>query len=1476
MILPHELLEFNLVEKSDRKQIEEALKLYQAALKLHSQELYEEAALAYDNLFASEIFTYPESLPQVERLGLYDETEIHEGVPSLSPRANVSIENGGIDGAPSTLAQILYLSYKNHGQFLLDLLTNQVQKDSRDIEWREGASSTILSSLRRLVEALDRDDTDLGLWRQVARICESLGSTRVARYCLEAVLAADRDGTDHWPELLSLDRIFAVEQLTALLRALGDNSKDSKMTIPPASKKCISGPLKKYIDPCPHLPQMPPTVFEHQSHREQSTSLIKVEMRGWNSCGKAIMLQICQEGPSLVGTTPEVRYSLQFPNQHNSSTQQNAGVSEEKEPSLVLKSVDDALRLVTDGHLNTVSRANSVLDEKAGKEPTAYVHTIDSDDESRNNEAAVSNASSLVKDPGPDNFTQAAQQNLREGESTCKDNQTDQFHTASQVEEQPGNFVTTPNLPAVVSLPTRKRSTDSAGLQENVDTGRVRSKRIKARGSMNESNTFKEVSPEELNQFYDDQFRPTDEADSLLSDAARAILSKLEVEYPEFFGASQEARSPILSRGSLIESSSKLVSSNVAAQDFLGLLSTWDKESTAAFLYGDGLDGKLGGSNNLSGPRNSGLNLFLEHSKRGSEFGSQKPLFPDDEDLEAFATEIEESWTYLDQLALKWIEALLAPRRTDRGAVFNSRYEDYVWPETLKRTVVLLLVMRDEYIYSEMYSRLKRLDTRILETTACDKFDELQTSEEDLIQTVQNIFELHLDTYGKAIGPSSEVDPPTRILQLDRLGRWAMLAHDAISKKASSDKSDCILDSLDIRFLWASVLHTSLIDPMSREHTILCFEDLKRTLTETGSPAIELANNCMMPDISSEAAEREISRVTTMDFFLNLFNNQESNPLMIIEGLEPILEQSVQIQGAVSTESTKGDELVLVIDEEEKRTSSPERLPDVSSKEYLSQDQKQMLQFVDQASISLKDILWEKLGEAYVAIAYPPKALSCALRRIEIIAGYLGSDAFVTKSTSDRYSGLLRWLRVVGDLITKALTLILNETGIIHLIDTPHLCSAIKAILYFQRILYVQLFWEDSIRIGKIPPPKVNCAHEDVQSVFNKLRDMLVRIWIIQYSLFKEAYEQNPHLSTEPEQDFLEYLNSLHHALGLRGFCKVSDRLFPIFMKKELMQLKGPESSDISMVQLIYDLYGLKVCLNPAYLEDHGCPAAPLECETAIQIIDLVMNQARKMNIKDISKSELKLVIDKMQQAIASPKNTTTIVLNRRIISAFLKSPINPVDLYRSLRGIGSLNGAAASNFSTIDYSIVGDKGWYLLIGHIALAKFRSQKRLFPGSFDDLEIANTFFRLDLELGLEKWETWYRLAQVFDAMIEEATTWTAEKLNSKMSELASLQRNAIHCYTMAVAAAIRIEDASCESADKICELYADFACRIYASSREPFSMEAFALQDFTKPYNGETRGMYKGHPFRTMTVYSAWKFASVLFQRALGHKSGSWM
>ena len=189
----------------------------------------------------------------------------------------------------------------------------------------------------------------------------------------------------------------------------------------------------------------------------------------------------------------------------------------------------------------------------------------------------------------------------------------------------------------------------------------------------------------------------------------------------------------------------------------------------------------------------------------------------------------------------------------------------------------------------------------------------------------------------------------------------------------------------------------------------------------------------------------------------------------------------------------------------------------------------------------------------------------------------------------------------------------------------------------------------------------------------------------------------------------------------------------------------------------------------------------------------------------------------------------------------------------------------------------IAAKGWYFLLGHAALTKFRSQKRLSPGSTSELDDAINFFRLDIDHGSGRWETWYRLAQAYDTKLEEEITWTADKINNSRSDLAATQRYAIHCCAMAVSSAMRTAEPTNETRALLSDLYTDFGIRMYSSSREPLSMGAFSLSDFARHFSSEeSQQMYKGQPFKEISRYSVWNFACNLLKRALVDKPKRWM
>ena len=325
-------------------------------------------------------------------------------------------------------------------------------------------------------------------------------------------------------------------------------------------------------------------------------------------------------------------------------------------------------------------------------------------------------------------------------------------------------------------------------------------------------------------------------------------------------------------------------------------------------------------------------------------------------------------------------------------------------------------------------------------------------------------------------------------------------------------------------------------------------------------------------------------------------------------------------------------------------------------------------------------------------------------------------------------------------------------------------------------------------------------------------------------------------------------------------------------MKTELLGMRTEEDYSPDIAQVLFDLHQLKITPGVGDL-DHGCTPEPLDKKTAVQMVEVVMVQARRINIKDLIKSELKGTIDKIQQTIGTPKSSPAVSHNKKMINAYLKSPIHPGDLYACIKGVGDL----ATRAVHTETAKIADQGWYFLLGHIALARFKSVKRVNPTPTDDLDMAAAFFRQDLEHGMEKWETWYRLAQVFDAKIEDDLLWTADKINNHRQELATLQRNAIHAYAMAVSTSLRNAEVNSESAQKISDMYTEFAIRLYASSREPLTMDAFKSDLNQKFFSGGvSQQIYKAPPFQGMRPYGVWKLARSLIRRSLVHKPKSWM
>ena len=1415
------------------------MKRYQNALKLHSQgpEFFAEAEEAYRDLFESEIFTYPESLSEPKWIELSGDVDAEDDVEDDSAPEN-SGPVIGADGTPSTLPQILYLAYKNHGQFRLDRLKHRLLHIERDLLSqpaplvREEIYAAASSGLLQLIEALSRDETDLELWRSISRVSEFSGSRRVARYCLEAVISTGDLGIVDKVDALGLEERFAAEQLRLLLPKIQDSLSEAQFLARPYLQKSLSTALQKLVDPYPYLPKASPkplaAVHDYVAKRVE----VNVPARSWTAVGKALLLRIQQEAQGIVDSDPGAEYTICLPSKPTQPLP-NRSLTDPRWPSRVTAARYGAATSTTSTNLNDNSSEKDLVGQMMNS-------PIEETTQSREQiEANPTSDSPKTSNEGADSH-QASDAH-------------DVLATVDQKE--------LPTEPSI-ELPTRKRSSDTAELPESNDALRSRSKRIKARGSLTDATSNREETAEDWAKWFEQQLKVYVQADQSAFQSVNDILIRL--------GCSPTCPSAYLEKvmydrptSDQPQESTAIKDNATGARALKQLLHNWDLTKSKAFLNGGGLQDPAKGSQGF------GLSTFLEQSMRENSSSLRRALLPEDHDIDVFTQRAKEMHVEgINPLATQWLVHLLlgeASSLAEKGT--TNMYEDFLWPDQLKATVVQMLVQQDEVIYRTMDEALE-----------LDLNKEIQTgpslSREEVARFIQAAFELHLDIYSRITNPSSTVDLNTRTLQRDRLHRWASLASKNMNLASWLDAliaaDEAHGSSACFRFLWSTVVCNYLLDPSSSEHTVACYRDLMELMKrETSSQGVDcitisLINNALIPEISIIAAEREISRLTTMDFFTSIFSSHNEDPYVVVESLEPLLEMSTCSEVSANKNlNITPPQAIFTAGDFNESGANPVLF--------------EALQFLNRASLSLHLFLWQKLRDAYSVINYPSRILACNLRSFALIVQHLDSTFYVNSTREQDSESYLHWLHKVDDLMSQILALVFTDSTAFDCIDDDHIRSLMETLGTLLRILHVFELWEDSIRVGQCQPPiqvSSTASKAQIRSA-EKFRDMIVKTWTLQYMIFREAMVQNQSIFTTPSTYLLNYLKSAHHALGLRTYCGLANRIFLRLAKAEMLRMKPKAGWDTDMPQIIFDFYGLKISSTLSEVQEHACEPIEIDKATALEILDLVMLHVNRMSIKDLLKSDLKFAVDKLQQVIKVPKlssNTAARQFNKRLINNYLKSPINPVELFRSLRGIGGLCGTEART----EGWEVAHRGWYFLLGHISLVKFKSQKRVSVGSTDDLEHAKVFFKHDLEFDTERWETWYRLAQTYDTILEDYTTWTADKLDNDMIGIVELQRQAILCYTMAVAIAARCANASFEDTSKIASLYSDFGARVYASTRDPFAMRVFSLHEYEKHYNGATRGMYMKQPFRALQLYPAWKFASALLRQASLQKPNDWI
>jgi tetratricopeptide (TPR) repeat protein len=1349
------------VDNTRQLQVDEALKLFQTALKLHAQgvDSYEDAAEAYNSLFKSDIFSLPEALTEFERAERQP-----DGLLALESAFATSLDAANIDpdGSGSSLPQALYLSHKNHGQFFLDGIKHRLRKAGREptaVFKEPQVTEDACGALKGFNAALDRDPSDAELWRRTARVAAFLRSSRVSRYCLEAAIEVDDDPAIADVEPPSLAEGFAGEQLKAQLQVLSDDIALSHPVMAPFIKRDMAEILRRYLDPLPWLPNPTKVLAAKPSATGPVSNQLRISRpsASWTDLGNCLVQLVTETGlpgQPLLFDVPDIA-----------------------DEEVVQMEIDQQLE-------QTKAQANVDVKMSTEEDSLAKEATAESGNLSPNKAVPGSETAAQVTDEAV----------LPDATDADKD----------QIKEE------------MRSLPSRKRSQTAAGIadgadDENGDT--KRSKRIRRRDTAVEE----AVDP---NTLFATQLQPYQAADLNLFKTTKNFLENIGVTDPVTLQPISEMLDSCSSEDRSVRFQSQ------AATDLRETLVAFDEETAKVLL------------NKRDSPT-LGLSAFLEHTSSGSQLVSEKATLDETHGLKKFIKENNSNRFTIHDTAYHWIMAM------------SKTYMSFKWSTSLKTAVVQVISWLDEVIYQRVRYEL---DNESLTNHTTEEMD-------DLHKLVQALFELHLDIYERITNPNSVVEYTVRVATKGRLDRWQDIALEvARSPKYGSDHE------LSLRFMWASVFATSLGDGVSREYILDFWDQIRDFLLARQGLIISLPNNAIMPEISARAADREISKLTTMDFFLGLFQEDMGDPVSVIDTLEPVLNPEsviVAVNGARDQPAADGSET----------PSSSQKSSKKPIRDCASQGLRDLWKFLLGSSTDLRLFLWTRLGDAYGAIGYNTKHFSCCLRSIEVITDDLERELYLETPQEARKNLLLQLLKSLDENMIQALTLALNDNSAFDIVDEDHIRTTSSALAKLSCLLHVTAMFEDEVRIGMVQLPQ---GGNTLQSYLTKLREMQVRTWCLQYTVLKVGMSQHKSMFTSPENDLADYLAAVHQVLGLRKYCKASNKIFLKMMRVELLKQKNIENWEDYLGQVLYDLHGLKLGVGVWEVQEHGCPPEKLERKNALALVDKVTVLANRMPMKDLLKSDLKTAIEHMQQAIGQTKSTMQMIHNLRYFTDHLKRPIHPLRLYQAWKGSAGLDTVTAHTPDTA----LANSGWFFLLGMVALSKFKGvdlNRRQTPGATDDLRVGAQYLRLQLQLTPDHWEAWFRLAECFDYDLDEAVLWTAEKINKERPELVKLQRNAIHCYTLALSYShSTTRELTDSESEALYDMYHNFAMRVYASSREPFAMEAFQHEELERFFiEALGTGTFKKILHGQMSAFRCWKYAAGLFKKAMAGRPKDW-
>ena len=592
-----EIEDDSAIEIDDTKeiQLEEAFKLYQNALRLHSLGPlhYDEAREAYDELFNSEIWKYPEALSDFEH-DLLD--TISPSAPTQDDSAIIPVLTNGTADTANSFPQLVYLACKSRAQFEVDAAVasqSHSDKPSRSEQF-DRYRAACYTSLINATNALARDDTDIDLWKRAGRVAEILESVRIIRFCLESVLAGDEEGLEAI-DLSGLDEAYAKGELHSVLQQLQDDLSSARIS-KAQPKKGLLALLQQSNDPYRKLPHRSSSL-EYLDKTKRPTNLLSrgiitlsLEAASHLSIAKAFgdLLNEMADEKSLAGAQ-RLKFDLAV-----------CEMELDQSPEMVTEARNSPVPLSKETPHTIISQAAS---------PASF-HSV------------PEVAEAQMASPAPMDL----------------DGQASNDSSA----EQSSAAVASDLKPTVVDpTPTRKRSSTAAGNEE--PESRVRSKRIKARVSLIAVPPQEEEQPTDKHTITRQQHLNIKASDETMFSTLSNILYQIGNNTIGSLSAWLSDTQP--------EDAIEVEGIDLACADLRDALVSWTDEKQIAFNTGhDGRDHV---------EKTTGLALFQKHLKNDTITSDTKPTNDCILQITRFVEHANRSSMNGQDVLLEWLVTLL-------------------------------------------------------------------------------------------------------------------------------------------------------------------------------------------------------------------------------------------------------------------------------------------------------------------------------------------------------------------------------------------------------------------------------------------------------------------------------------------------------------------------------------------------------------------------------------------------------------------------------------------------------------------------------------------------------------------------------------------------------------------------------------------------------------------------------------------------